>query len=293
MPHGGRRGTRRRRAVVLRFSCADAPLPGVGRRLHTTHRLQHAFPRVYSWTHAHHQHRAPSLTNSSSRGSTVARGLLPSPSRRRSSWRGLPHHGRAHYYMACVQWYQIGSHNARTSCASRRCRRGAAVQPHAAQGLRPDGLRDHRHVRFHAAHHRAVKGNYGIRLDGLAARHGGAATPRPRAADASLCDAAAHQVSLYLMDRVPRRRPRIDDARRRLATHDEHQQFQSCTATICSFLYVLWLLLPRLSSTWRSARREAEERLVRWMRGRGGVRRPRRLGVARGIISVNAAHRDC
>ena len=34
--------------------------------------------------------------------------------------------------------------------------------PLAKAWARPAALRDHRHVRFHAAHHKKVKGNYGI-----------------------------------------------------------------------------------------------------------------------------------
>ena len=164
---------------------------------YTTHRLQHAFPRVYSWTHArHHQHRAPSLlTNFRFTWLDLwLEGSLPSLVAAQVFLAlGLPQRmGELHYYMACVQWYQIGSHNAKDLPCITALPLVAPLYNHTLlKGLRPDGLRDHRHVRFHAAHHRAVKGNYGISpwmdwLLGTAVRRHAASA---QATDASLCDA--------------------------------------------------------------------------------------------------------
>lgn len=134
---------------------------------YATHRAQHHFPSLYSSLHAHHhRHRRTSLRTNfqftaldllleGSLPSLVA-GLVLLPCTSVSPLEMT-------LFLGYVQWYQIGSHSAKDVDSI------TAVPPLApllnasfARALRPAQLRAHRHVRFHAAHHRKVAGNYGI-----------------------------------------------------------------------------------------------------------------------------------
>lgn len=136
---------------------------------YTTHRWQHVNPRVYSRLHArHHKHRVTSLRTNfqftivdlfleGSLPSIVATLVLALCAR-------VPFTPLEHTLcLGYVQWYQIGSHSAKDVPSI------TAVPPIAplynctlARRMRPVALREHQHVRFHAAHHRVVRGNYGI-----------------------------------------------------------------------------------------------------------------------------------
>lgn len=134
---------------------------------YATHRAQHAWPRAYSWLHArHHRHRRTSLrTNFQFTPlDLLLEGSLP------SLVAGTVLYAlcdatplEASMLIGYVQWYQIGSHAAKDVDSV------TAVPPLAPlynwsvlKRFRPAALRTHRHIRFHAAHHRAVNGNYGI-----------------------------------------------------------------------------------------------------------------------------------
>ena len=133
---------------------------------YATHRAQH-HPRLYAWTHSrHHQHRRTSLRTNfqftsvdlmleGSVPSLVA-GVALSPCTTFSPLElGL--------FMGYVQWYQIGSHSAKdVNSVTALPPLAPLVNWSRLRPLRPAALRHHRHIRFHAAHHRAVTGNYGI-----------------------------------------------------------------------------------------------------------------------------------
>ena len=66
-------------------------------------------------------------------------------------------------YGTYVQWYQIGSHAPRQMHAATAFPPLSPVYNHPlAKRVRPPSLRKHDAVEFHAAHHKRVKGNYGI-----------------------------------------------------------------------------------------------------------------------------------
>jgi len=132
---------------------------------YTTHRWQHSHPRIYKALHSkHHQHYTTSLrTNFQFTAVDLfLEGSLPSLVATIVLLATFPLTGlEANLCLAYMQWYQIGSHNSKdVACVT-------AVPPLAPLYnhpwcWRPEALRGHRHIRFHAAHHRRVKGNYGI-----------------------------------------------------------------------------------------------------------------------------------
>ena len=138
---------------------------------YATHRAQHTWPRLYVRTHArHHQHRSTSLlTNFQFTAADLwLEGSLPTLVAMLVivAVAGVDAFALSEYVycMAAVQWYQIGSHNAKSLPSI------TAVPPLAplynsawVKAWRPHSLRDHEHVRFHAAHHsQQGRGNYGI-----------------------------------------------------------------------------------------------------------------------------------
>ena len=132
---------------------------------YATHRWQHSNPRIYKALHAkHHRHYTTSLRTNfqftavdlfleGSLPSLVAT-LLLEPLCSLTVF-------EANLCLACMQWYQIGSHNSKdVGCVT-------AVPPlsplyNHSWLWRPEALREHRHIRFHAAHHRFVTCHYGI-----------------------------------------------------------------------------------------------------------------------------------
>lgn len=135
---------------------------------YATHRWQHSHPRVYKALHAkHHRHHTTSLRTNfqftavdlfleGSLPSFVAAVLL-APVCTLTPLEG-------NLCLACMQWYQIGSHNSKDVPWVTAVPPLAPLYNHTwLTRWRPTAaLRAHRHVRFHAAHHRHVKGNYGI-----------------------------------------------------------------------------------------------------------------------------------
>ena len=136
---------------------------------YTTHRWQHTNKRVYMALHyRHHLHKITSLfTNfqftavdlwlEGSLPSLVANvillfllGVTLTPL-------------ESTYCLAAVQWYQIGSHNEKDLPCITAIPLLAPLYNHPLlKKVRPESLRNHKHVRFHAAHHRFPRGNYGI-----------------------------------------------------------------------------------------------------------------------------------
>ena len=135
---------------------------------YATHYLQHRVPRLFSWAHArHHQHRRTSLRTNfqftpvdllleGSLPSLGAAFLLGCAGVRLTAL-------ELELCLAYVQWYQIGSHSSKDVPIVTAVPPLAPLYNHTlAKRLRPPALREHRHIRFHAAHHRVVTKNFGI-----------------------------------------------------------------------------------------------------------------------------------
>jgi sterol desaturase/sphingolipid hydroxylase (fatty acid hydroxylase superfamily) len=135
---------------------------------YSTHRLQHAIPTFYRWSHArHHRHRLTSLLTNfqftaldlfleGSLPGVVATTLLA------RVW-GQSTLELA-YCLVAIQWHQIGSHNSKDLDCITAAPPLAPLYNHpwVKAATRPAALQEHRHVPFHAAHHQRVRCNYGI-----------------------------------------------------------------------------------------------------------------------------------
>ena len=134
---------------------------------YATHRWQHSNPRIYKALHAkHHRHYTTSLRTNFQFTATdlFLEGSLPSlvatlvlaPLCTLTVF-------ETNLCLACMQWYQIGSHNSKdVECVTAVPLLSPLYNHSWLVRLRPPALREHRHIRFHAAHHRYVTCHYGI-----------------------------------------------------------------------------------------------------------------------------------
>ena len=138
---------------------------------YVAHRWQHTHSRVYLALHArHHRHRLTSLrTNFQFTAIDLfLEGSLPyivATAVVATVWQPSEVTPlKATLCLACMQWYQIGSHNAKdVPCVTALPPLAPLYNHRWAKAWRPTAtLRNHRHIPFHATHHRKVLGNYGI-----------------------------------------------------------------------------------------------------------------------------------
>ena len=132
------------------------------------HMAMHRIPSMYTRVHStHHAHRSTDLTTNYQ--FTAVDLFVEAMLTNFVAQMALMSMNDTVPYLAMVvfgtyvQWYQIGSHAPQRIPAVTAFPPLSPIYNHPlAKRMRPKELRSHDAVRFHAEHHRKVKGNYGI-----------------------------------------------------------------------------------------------------------------------------------